>query len=117
MVLPGEDGVGAARGGARRAIFLRAPYAMSGTDIAYGAGSLCKCYAMSGTDIAYAPTRVTRGLNAYPGTTPPISLRAVRTDRAHSTIYPVPPHTTCGTEIAYHATRSYWKSEARRWGA
>eukprot|EP00961_Rhodomonas_salina_P189613 2558293-Rhodomonas_salina.2 len=64
--LPGSDAGGAVpervpggrEGGGRRGVRalpgtgLRACYAMSGTDIAHRAISLCVCYAMPGTDIA-----------------------------------------------------------------
>eukprot|EP00961_Rhodomonas_salina_P045017 604601-Rhodomonas_salina.5 len=43
-------GSGRAHRQRRSAISLRAPYAMSGTDIAYGATSPRALYAMSGTD-------------------------------------------------------------------
>eukprot|EP00961_Rhodomonas_salina_P014396 193116-Rhodomonas_salina.2 len=55
------------------AIRLRACYAMSGTEIAYGAISprdtrLCACYAMSGTEIAYGgSTTPARGLRCLCG--------------------------------------------------
>eukprot|EP00961_Rhodomonas_salina_P302176 3940745-Rhodomonas_salina.14 len=55
MLLPGNVVVGftgsfEVRGSGR---LLRAPYAMPGTDIAYGALSLRTCYAIPGTDVAY----------------------------------------------------------------
>eukprot|EP00961_Rhodomonas_salina_P004633 62864-Rhodomonas_salina.7 len=40
---------------------LQACCAMSGTELAYGAISLCACYAMSGTEIAYGGQRKRAG--------------------------------------------------------
>eukprot|EP00961_Rhodomonas_salina_P138216 1859540-Rhodomonas_salina.1 len=65
MLLPGA-GAGAGDAPVISAICLRACYAMSGTDMAYGAVRLARarqCPAMSGTDIAYATAREARTSN------------------------------------------------------
>eukprot|EP00961_Rhodomonas_salina_P221706 2997745-Rhodomonas_salina.1 len=73
------------------AIRLRAAYAMSGTDLAYGAVSLRSCYAMSGTDLPHAlPSPYARAMRC-PSVCSTITLRAC--------------YAMSGTDIAYGATR------------
>eukprot|EP00961_Rhodomonas_salina_P301355 3940428-Rhodomonas_salina.1 len=104
MVLPG-----AARGGGApgtncypptqllRDVRLCACYAMSGTDLVYGAIGLRACYEMSGTDIAYSMV----GLCAFYA----ISGTGIAYKATRSRMYLDPSYTISGTDLAYDATR------------
>eukprot|EP00961_Rhodomonas_salina_P303054 3941078-Rhodomonas_salina.6 len=96
------------RGRNQVSISLRACYAMSGTDIAYGAISLRACYAMSGTGTflsayPFATRRpvLTQRLSAYARATRSANL-VLTTDPASISLRGC--YAESGTDIAYGAT-------------
>eukprot|EP00961_Rhodomonas_salina_P102024 1372238-Rhodomonas_salina.6 len=95
--------------GTMPAILLRARYAMSGTEIAYGAACLRMHYTMPGTDLGYAATRRIRmgkcGCFHRAGSFPAIVLRAPYAMSGTDICYTIPPFPCdmSGTDVGHTA--------------
>eukprot|EP00961_Rhodomonas_salina_P296596 3936491-Rhodomonas_salina.5 len=101
--------------------YLRACYALSGTDIAYATTrpllpprmvptSLCRCYVISGTDLAYADTR-DEAVQEW-GRRTVQAVRYSHSDVRYShSVCLCAPYAMPGTHIAYAATSGGRKAE------